>query len=406
MELYRQISIRPLSTSGRESHYLLSCGGHHYEANGLVVELLRALQEEPDRESAIERFMRDSGGDRYTPEQVAEAVGRTIDPLLEEQEERKTFLYQRELLSAEAVDRFSDRLGFLFRLPVMLPVLLAGAAADVWFFATAPDLLEFDNYMTLYTAVGLLAFMLLSSFIHELGHASACKHFGVRHGGIGFGLYLNFPVLYTDVSEVWSLGRLRRCVVNVAGVYFQVYCLLALLCVYAATGNDLVRYLVLALNLGFLMTLNPFFKFDGYWLACDLLGVPNLRQCSREWLSYVWKRMRKRPAPKPYLLTINRLERYGLLAYSVVVNVFMGYYFLYVLPKFLFDFVKSFPGEVESLVIYLSNGVAPPFALLRNMGSQLLFLALVVFMAVNVARPLLKRRMANPSKKDNLPSRP
>ena len=39
MELYRQISIKPLSTSGEEARYLLSCGGHHYEANGLVVEL-------------------------------------------------------------------------------------------------------------------------------------------------------------------------------------------------------------------------------------------------------------------------------------------------------------------------------------------------------------------------------
>lgn len=397
MELYRQISIKPLSTSGEEARYLLSCGGHHYEANELVVELLCALQEEPDREAAIARFVRGHGADRYTPEQVAEAVGRTIDPLLEEQEERKTFLYQRELLSAEAVDRFSDRLGFLFRLPVMLPVLALGAAADAWFFATTTDLLEFDNYMNLYTAVGLLLFMLLSSFIHELGHASACKHFGVRHGGVGFGLYLNFPVLYTDVSEVWALGRGQRCVVNLAGVYFQVYCLLALLGLYAATGNDLVRYLVLALNLGFLMTLNPFFKFDGYWLASDLLGVPNLRQRSREWLGYVWKRLRGRPAPKPYLLTVRQTERYGLLVYSVVVNVFMGYYFLWVIPKFLFDFVKSFPDEVESLVIYLSNGVTPPFALLRNIGSQLLFLALVVFMAVNLVRPWVRKKRSSKS---------
>ena len=191
------------------------------------------------------------------------------------------------------------------------------------------------------------------------------------------------------------MGRGQRCVVNLAGVYFQVYCLLALLGLYAATGNDLVRYLVLALNLGFLMTLNPFFKFDGYWLASDLLGVPNLRQRSREWLGYVWKRLRGRPAPKPYLLTVRQTERYGLLAYSVVVNVFMGYYFLWVIPKFLFDFVKSFPDEVESLIIYLSNGVTPPFALLRNIGSQLLFLALIAFMAVNLTRPWVRQKRSS-----------
>ena len=66
--------------------------------------------------------------------------------------------------------------------------------------------------------VGLLVFMVVSSLFHELGHASACKHFGIRHGGIGFGLYLNFPVLYTDVTEVWRLRRADRCIVNLGGV--------------------------------------------------------------------------------------------------------------------------------------------------------------------------------------------
>lgn len=60
--------------------------------------------------------------------------------------------------------------------------------------------------MNAYSIIGLLAFVLLSSFFHELGHASACKYFEVKHGGIGFGLYLNFPVLYTDVTEVWKLN--------------------------------------------------------------------------------------------------------------------------------------------------------------------------------------------------------
>ena len=129
----------------------------------------------------------------------------------------------------------------------------------------------------------------------------------------------------------------------------------------------------------------------------NLLGVPNLRQRSREWLGYVWKRLRGRTSPKPYLLTVRRAERYGLLVYSVVVNVFMGYYFLWVIPKFLFDFVKSFPDEVESLIIYLSNGVTPPFALLRNIGSQLLFLALIAFMAVNLVRPWVRKKRSSKS---------
>ncbi|MDM8310432.1 hypothetical protein QUW31_14815, partial [Phocaeicola barnesiae] len=218
-------------------------------------------------------------------------------------------------------------------------------------------------------------FMLGSSFFHELGHASACKYFGVRHGGIGFGLYLNFPVLYTDVTEVWKLKRGERCVVNLAGVYFQSWWLIILLVAFLMTGNDILRYLILVMNLGFAMTLNPFFKFDGYWMASDLLGVPNLRQRSLELLGYIWKKLRKEPEGKrPYLLQIRPLERYGLLVYSVVVNLFMGFYFLYVIPTFLYRFVQTFPDAVNELILYLSNRMMPPFALLRNIGMQLVFL--------------------------------
>ena len=90
--------------------------------------------------------------------------------------------------------------------------------------------------------------MLASSFFHELGHASACKYFGVRHGGVGFGLYLTFPVLYTDVTEIWKLNRRQRCVVNWAGVYFQSYGLILLLVAFFVTGDDILRYLILIMK--------------------------------------------------------------------------------------------------------------------------------------------------------------
>ena len=155
----------------------------------------------------------------------------------------------------------------------------------------------------------------------------------------------------------------------------------------------MVRYLILTLNLGFVMTLNPFFKFDGYWLASDILGVPNLRARSKEVIAYFIRKWRGKPSgAKPYLLQVKRASRYGLLVYSVVVNVFMvvvnvfmAYYFCYILPKFLVSFVQSFPEEVSQLVMYLSNGMTPSFALLRNIGMQLVLLALVGMMVYKLA---------------------
>lgn len=390
MNKYKQIHIQNFSSASVKERFLLVYNGRHYEAGAPVVDLIRCLQQENTQEEAVVAFVEKKKG-MFSYAQVEDVITRLIQPMFADGEKsrKRTFLYERELFSASAIDRFSDTCRLMFRKGVMLPLMAAVLAADVWFFCSTDNLLTFNGSANAYMVVGLLVFMVVSSLFHELGHASACKHFGIRHGGIGFGLYLNFPVLYTDVTEVWRLRRADRSIVNLAGVYFQMYILLALLALFYVTGSDTVRYMILTLNLGFIMTLNPFFKFDGYWIASDVLGIPNLRSRSKELLGYVYRRMRGRAADEtPYLLQTNRLGRYGLLVYAVVVNLFMGYYFFYILPKFMVDFVASFPDEIHQLVLYLSNGMAPSFALLRNIFMQLVLLGLVGFMLYNVIRKL------------------
>lgn len=391
MNEYSNIIIHPLASSTQDCRYLLSCNGHYYETSFPIVELLTELQEYSTEEEAICSYVQKRGG-KYTPEQVCQIINKFITPLFSAQKKKRTFLYEKELFAVQTIDKFSDTFQFLFNKVYMAIVFISALALDIYFFWNTDNLLQFNNQVNIYMVAGLIVFMLLSSFFHELGHASACKYFGVRHGGIGFGLYLNFPVLYTDVTEVWKLNRIQRCVVNMAGVYFQCYLLIGLLVAFLFTGNEILRYLILIINLGFLMTLNPFFKFDGYWIASDLLGVPNLRDRSKELLGYWYKRMRKLPiTQEPYLLKIRPAAKYGLLIYSIVVNLFMGFYFFYLIPSFLYRFVSTFPDAINELILYLSNGMTPPFALLRNMGSQLLFLALIGYLFWNMIRPLIKR---------------
>lgn len=391
MNLYDNIVIHPFFSSTHEKRFLLFCNGQYYEASLAVVELVETLQQYPREEDGIAAYVRKKEG-KYTPGQVQEAISKFVMPLFRAKEKKHAFFYEKELFNATAIDKFSDRFRFLFGKIYMSVVLGVAVLLNTCFFFTTDNLLWFDNQVNLYGIIGLLAFMLASSFFHELGHASACKYFGLRHGGIGFGLYLNFPVLYTDVTEVWKLKRKERCVVNIAGVYFQSYLLIVLIVAFWVTGNDILRYLILIMNLGFLMTLNPFFKFDGYWIASDLLGVPNLRARSKEMIGYWFQRVRKRPIKeKPYLLQIRSLEKYGLLFYSVVVNLFMGVYFFYIIPRFFYRFIQTFPDKVNELILYLSNNITPPFALLRNIGTQLLFLALIGYFLYKLIAPFLKR---------------
>ena len=267
---FKQIQIAPFNSSLKEQRYLLTCGDNFYEAGEHLAHLVEILQNAPDEESGIQKYVSQSGG-KYTTEQIRNVVKNTVYHLFETKEKKRVFIYEKQLLSAEKIDLFSQRLSFLFSKAVMSAVFAIGLMLDIYYFVSEKDLLVFNNADGPYTVTFLLAFTVFSSFFHELGHAAACKHFGIKHGAIGLGLYLNFPVLYTDVTRVWTLQRQQRCVVNIAGVYFQFLLLIPILGVLLLTGNDICRYIVLIMNLGFVITLNPFFKFDGYWLMTDTI---------------------------------------------------------------------------------------------------------------------------------------
>ena len=384
MKEYEDIHIQSFSSASDEARYLIVCRGQYYEASVVVANLITTLKEYGTEDEAIKAFLRNNNN-RYTIEQIRDAIKKYIAPMQENKGGVKQFLYQKEIMSAQHVDRFSDALKLLFNKYIMVSVIFVALTLDAVFFLTTKDLLTFSNKVNAYTIIGLLLFMLASSFFHELGHASACKRFGIKHGGIGFGLYLNFPVLYTDVTEVWKLDRSRRCVVNIAGVYFQLMCIIPIIICFMLTDSDVLRYMIIIMNFGFVMTLNPFFKFDGYWMASDILGVPNLRQRSKELIRYYINKLRRRSIGEmPYMQRMKKKAKWGFAVYAIVVNLFMAYYFLYVLPLFIYNFALSFPMEAKQLIMYLANNVTPPFALLRNIGAQMLFFALIAYMVYNV----------------------
>lgn len=264
---------------------------------------------------------------------------------------------------------------------------------DVLFWLYAPNLLVYNNGITLVTIILLIFLILFSSLVHELGHASACKYFGIQHGGIGIGFYLNFPVLYTDVTNIWQLSRGKRCIVNIAGVYFQSILLVVLIFGYLICRSDLLRYMIFMMNIGFLLTLNPFFKFDGYWLASDLLGIPNLHLHSKEMIKYfLYKIIRKKSSIKLKLAKVKLKEKVAFVIYVFMVNVFMVYYFCYIIPKFICRFIKSFPEEMQQLVSYLTYQIVPPFALVRNIFSQLLFCVLIIYMIISFGKNFIIKK--------------
>ncbi len=127
---------------------------------------------------------------------------------------------------------------------------------------------------------------------HELGHASATARFKLVPGDIGFGFYLIFPVFFADVSVIWALSRMKRIIVNLGGIYFQLLLNgLFVAVAYAAPTTHLFLSPIIILNsLVMLHSLNPFLRYDGYWIYSDLFNLPNLRTQSMRYWATLQKR--------------------------------------------------------------------------------------------------------------------
>jgi len=132
---------------------------------------------------------------------------------------------------------------------------------------------------------GLAAFGIalgLAKIIHELGHALTAKAFGCRVPTMGVAFLVMMPVLYTDVNEAWKLtSRRKRLLIGGAGIIAELT-----LAVWATLawgllpdGNLKSMAFTLAATTwisSLAINLSPFMRFDGYFLAMDALGQPNL----------------------------------------------------------------------------------------------------------------------------------
>lgn len=131
-------------------------------------------------------------------------------------------------------------------------------------------------------ATSLLAVVLIKA-LHELGHAYTAHRYGVRVPTIGAAFMVMMPLLYTDVTEAWRLrSRLQRFRIDVAGVAVEL-CVAAIalfLWVFVPDGAVRSALFILAATgwvLSLIVNVNPFMRFDGYYMFADLLGVENLQ---------------------------------------------------------------------------------------------------------------------------------
>ena len=166
----------------------------------------------------------------------------------------------------------------LFRPAVVMAGLVGLVMLDVWLVAHGSQVVDAGRQVLFHPQLMLLisGLAVASAAFHEIGHATAARYGGATPGVMGIGVYLIWPVFYTDVTDSYRLDRRGRLRTDLGGVYFNVLCVLVVAGAYFLTAYPPLLVVLVLIQLETLQQFLPFLRLDGYYVVSDLVGVPNL----------------------------------------------------------------------------------------------------------------------------------
>ena len=187
------------------------------------------------------------------------------------------------VFSSQVVNTITGKLTFFFKKGLVVFLGIMALAIHCYFFiklsfnfSSGYSQLTYLDSFIIFTVVVFIA------LAHELGHSVASLYFGVPPKEIGFGFYIFFPVLFSNVTEIWVLDKFKRIWVNLAGLYFQIIIsipLLLLLIIFNQSSfAPLFQYLVLINIFMMAYSIIPFIRNDGYWVISDLVEISDLNK--------------------------------------------------------------------------------------------------------------------------------
>lgn len=177
-------------------------------------------------------------------------------------------------------------IGLLIGLGALLLALNAGAVTD---FAQR-NLGSGRMLLTMWLAYPVL------KALHELAHAFAVKVHGGEVHEVGITLLMLTPVPYVDASASVAFDdKRKRIAVAAAGIVVEALLASLALALWLVLEPGLLKDLAFAVVfVGALSTLaingNPLMRFDGYYVLCDTIELPNLAPRSSLYWHYLAKR--------------------------------------------------------------------------------------------------------------------
>jgi putative peptide zinc metalloprotease protein len=293
----------------------------------------------------------------------------------------------------------------LFSAPVLLAwcVLVLPAAALAWQHWTALT----DNLSDRVLSAGNLALLWLVypavKAVHEWAHGMAVKAWGGTVREIGLMFVVLTPVPYVDATSSYGFpSKWARATVAAAGILAELALGAVALYVWVLAEPGWVRALAFNVVLiagvsTVLVNGNPLMRYDGYFIACDLLETPNLAQRATQFWAWVADRFAfgARDAQPP---EATRGERWLLAVYGAVSPLYrlaitVGLIWFVASEYRLLGAVMAIMAGWGALVMPLWKGIkhlreSPALAERRETARRRTLLALAAVLVLLLALPL------------------
>ncbi|MGB7287156.1 MAG: hypothetical protein WBC71_09515, partial [Salaquimonas sp.] len=172
---------------------------------------------------------------------------------------------------------FTRAAALVFVAIALISLFLVSRQWDV-FQSTFMDFLSLDGFMFYASSLVII------KIIHEMGHALMARKYHVAVPTIGIAFIVMMPILYTDTTAAHRLrSRITKLHIDLAGIYAELAlaCIATLLWVFLDDGPARsVAFTTATLSwvLSLAVNLNPFMRFDGYYILSDLTGFENLQE--------------------------------------------------------------------------------------------------------------------------------
>lgn len=153
-----------------------------------------------------------------------------------------------------------------------------------------------DRLLSTGNLLGVVAVFTVVKLLHELGHAYAVKLHGGEVHEAGVMLLVMAPAPYVDASASNEFrSKWYRAFVAAAGMMTELLLASIAMLVWLAAEPGVVRSIAFnVMAVAGLSTLvfngNPLLRYDGYYILCDLIEVPNLAQRANSYYGWLVRR--------------------------------------------------------------------------------------------------------------------